>query len=544
VSEHNGAAGIQCTACSGGSYTFDGWRDVLRVLYAGMEHGAGSDLALRDCDSDLRRSLAESYSSLFEGGCSSGTCGAVTRAFRPGDLSSASILLLSALGLPEASASPYCNARRATDTWAAPPAPPSQPPNAPPYYADFQDNDPIRRSCAGTGNLPLTPGGEPPNEPTEQVCSGRGDLGLVLPIAPPPVTATNSPVPYPVTPCSRGKFVFGAAPSKPSAGTPSGTSDYCPNGDAPFFVNRCLLPATIESDTRCLNGRNNLPAFEFNPATAIATDGRVYNLHLRRDAVGNYARDTATHSIVGAFYRIHSTRTLTTPANQNTCTQAESGDQLGCLAQASACSLSLAEKRAGLFSGTRNVALGGIEPTVPNIQRALNAADPLAYPLVSKVYLNSMMGLLGLTDVESNSLWTCWQQAPVMGAATIDAKYVPLGQNPICVDFDERQCSGVDLNKNSCKRGLNLCPPAPTYSVAPQTTNVGSQISLSASVVDPDGDPIQYVWTASSGTIADKFAAQTSYTCTEAGTHVITLRVYDGRCFQTQHTVNVNVTCN
>ncbi len=87
-------------------------------------------------------------------------------------------------------------------------------------------------------------------------------------------------------------------------------------------------------------------------------------------------------------------------------------------------------------------------------------------------------------------------------------------------------------------------PSAPSYSVAPQTTNVGSQIALNASVVDPDGDPIQYVWTTTAGTIADKFAPQTSYTCTAAGTHTITLRVYDGRCFQSQHTVTVNVTCN
>ncbi len=75
------------------------------------------------------------------------------------------------------------------------------------------------------------------------------------------------------------------------------------------------------------------------------------------------------HSVVGAFYRIHSTRTLEAAADQNACTQAESGDQLGCLAQASACSLSLAGKRGGMTWQTRNLALGGIEPTVQNIQR-------------------------------------------------------------------------------------------------------------------------------------------------------------------------------
>ncbi len=45
-----------------------------------------------------------------------------------------------------------------------------------------------------------------------------------------------------------------------------------------------------------------------------------------------------------------------------------------------------------------------------------------------------MVGLLGLSDVESSSFWTCWQQRPTVDAAAIDAKLVTLGQNPICVD--------------------------------------------------------------------------------------------------------------
>src|SRR5262249_23739833 len=40
------------------SYTFTDWKDVLRVLYAGMDHNAGSAIANRNCASDLRKALA------------------------------------------------------------------------------------------------------------------------------------------------------------------------------------------------------------------------------------------------------------------------------------------------------------------------------------------------------------------------------------------------------------------------------------------------------------------------------------------------------
>jgi hypothetical protein len=47
------------------------WRDVLRLLYAGMPAGASTDILQRDCNSSARRSLVNNWDDLFEGSCTS-----------------------------------------------------------------------------------------------------------------------------------------------------------------------------------------------------------------------------------------------------------------------------------------------------------------------------------------------------------------------------------------------------------------------------------------------------------------------------------------
>jgi len=67
----------------GGSYTFTDWRDVLRVLYAGMSTPADTNLADRNCASAVRQALAANWSLLFQGTCPSGNCPAgIKHAFR------------------------------------------------------------------------------------------------------------------------------------------------------------------------------------------------------------------------------------------------------------------------------------------------------------------------------------------------------------------------------------------------------------------------------------------------------------------------------
>ena len=84
--------------------------------------------------------------------------------------------------------------------------------------------------------------------------------------------------------------------------------------------------------------------------------------------------------------------------------------------------------------------------------------------------------------------------------------------------------------------GLNVCPELQFLFVAPLKVAVGSNISVEATVVDPDDDPVSYEWTANAGSFADPNAAATTYTCTQPGLRTITLTTNDGGdCEQQTH---------
>jgi hypothetical protein len=532
VSERNGVPGLQCPGCVDGSYTLGGFRDLLRIVYAGLPEAAGADMAQRDCNSDLRHSIAAGYLALFEG-CAGASCSELRHAFRPGESADSSEVLLSLLGLPPSLSAPFCNADGTQAN--------------PPYAPDYQDKDPIRRPCAGTGNLPGPPtgtlGGSPSVEATEQVCSASGDLGLVLPISPPKQRSPEAPTPYPSGYCAKGKFKFAPAAKQATDSSvfpPKPRFERCPNGDLSVLGGQCLVPTALDGSALCINGKNNAPSFRFDAGAPAVVDGRVYNLHLRRDSTGNYATDSQNRQVVGAFHRLHATRSLNSSAATGTCSDADGAKAIGCLAQASPCSLGMAAKRAGQYIGTKNLALGGIEPSAQNVQRLLTEpADPLTYPLSLKMYAASMRGMDKITELSQWSLGQCFEnQGKVESAATVTG-YVPLGVPPVCVDFDERQC-GALFNSDACTDGVNVCPNFGVFSVAPLQTNVGGQIGVAATASDPDGGFVLFLWTAPAGTFANPEASSTTYSCTALGTHTITLLINDGSCTKEK---TVQVTC-
>jgi hypothetical protein len=92
-------------------YTFNGWRDVLRVLLAGFTHdiiGTGApQWAARDCNSPIRQTLANSYGNFFENNCSAtagdatgGVCAQIRHIFRRDDFSGTTDTVVALLGLP------------------------------------------------------------------------------------------------------------------------------------------------------------------------------------------------------------------------------------------------------------------------------------------------------------------------------------------------------------------------------------------------------------------------------------------------------------
>jgi hypothetical protein len=429
------------------------WRDVLRVVYAGMEQGDGNTIANRDCNGAVRRLIVNNWGNLFENsGCTAGNCTQLRHAFRRDEESGTTDVFVSLLNLPSfvfapaaSQRSPFCNARTTATNGTEPAAP-----NSPPYHMEFQDNDPIRRTCLGTFNLPLTAGAEPPpdcttpfspNVPgkcavysgTEQVCNKDGTLGIVLPINPPPSTSATSTNPYslsnPADPtsapkvCSRGKFIFGQAPGKASAGTPSGPSDYCPNGDTPFFVNRCFVPAATDNDSNCLNGRNNLPAFEFNSTLANAIDGRVYNLTLRNTPGGDIARIKRPNAttlggapleaqIIGAFYRLHVSRSGRSVAHDGAssnpvpaavfenCREENATKQIGCLVTRNQCSIGYAGREAADATfGSVSVQVDAVPPTDECVRNLITNPGQ-KYQIARKLYLNTAQGFENIDSVD------------------------------------------------------------------------------------------------------------------------------------------------
>ncbi len=90
---------------------------------------------------------------------------------------------------------------------------------------------------------------------------------------------------------------------------------------------------------------------------------------------------------------------------------------------------------------------------------------------------------------------------------------------------------------------FNICSQLTKVVVSPLQTSVGNDISLFSAATDEEGDPIAYLWTSSSGSIADPTAASTTYTCTEVGDDDITILVTDDGGSYCMSMWTVPVTC-
>ncbi len=91
---------------------------------------------------------------------------------------------------------------------------------------------------------------------------------------------------------------------------------------------------------------------------------------------------------------------------------------------------------------------------------------------------------------------------------------------------------------------LNVCPTVTSVGASPSNVTTGSSLSLSGAAVDPDSgpSPLAYSWTATSGTITNPSSANATFTCSAAGTAMITLSVFDGDATCSSHQ-SVTVTC-
>lgn len=428
------AASAVAPSCDIKFATGNDWRDVLRLLYTGASPssnaGAGS---VANCSSPERRALVDNWASLFNGSCSGSiACTRVHHAFRRSDLSGTTDTFLSLLGLPAITAAPFCNSaglgRAGTLT----------------NSSDFDDADPIRRPCVGRGDLANS----------EQVCNNvnatganQNTLGVVTVVF---VPETHAGLPadqvYATPNCSLGFFEWRDNPAQ---------VPLCPYG-LPPQVGACLLPfqtpdGGVTKNFACLNRQTNRGFFlESNNG-----DGRVYNLITRRsDAV--ILRDPNQRRLVGSFYRIHTTRTLT--GGVANCQLGSSTTQLGCLAAASPCSISFAGREGLSQAGTAALRVRGRAPTVADIQ-ALITNPAAAYPISRKLYYNSVvnpniasLGTAGTVAFrqQQQALKTCFANAAQAKTACESAGFVEAPNGPQCEDFNEVTACNAASNTNAC----------------------------------------------------------------------------------------------
>ncbi len=396
------------------------------------------------------------------------------------------------------------------------------------YNPDFQDNDPIRRGCTGTYDS-KTDGSEPNAGPAEQVCRARrarlgtgfapaGTLGLVLSINPPPTTPATIAQAYPTKPCKFGVFSqIGPAPTTGSVAPqdpeyPAATRaiikvDRCPNGDIPSFLTpsagKCFVPLAADGDPACINGRNNLPAATVDGAAQCTTggidttdridpvkgtftgggggDGRVYNLHLyfldTADGKIKYrtiVRNGAAVNITSAFYRIHTSRTLTGTGTGG-CQESTATKQIGCLVQASPCSIGYAggEAKDTLPIGTAvGFKINALDPSKSGIRKLINTGTP--YPLSRQLWINSMAGFENVTGQELE-LAKCFAGAVTAapfatGLEHLEDIITQRGfttrgdgadpkRNPGCVDYPQQLATNA-APFNGCNQPLIATTPA------------------------------------------------------------------------------------
>jgi hypothetical protein len=346
VVDQNGD-GLVCPSCTGNVYTFTDWRDALRIIYGGQHAHitsgvcgsalpARSPIAEKNCNSDVRRQLVASWSTMFEGGCTDTECTqGLKHAWRRDDASGTTDSFLEILSLPAIASVPFCNGTDSGTIGGSTAGSVSNFANA--------DADPIRRTC----------------ENAEQICTGTGananTNGLVL-----PVRSQVGDEPYfGITESCANPISVGAFGDVQNTDFPAPT--VCLNGGA-VIGGTCKLPKREGTGTapvgfNCMANANNDPPGTTSPATF---DARIYNSRPRLPnglPIAQANNPAVTPARQSPWYRMHQTRVLT-GANVPNCRELDASDQIGCFVNASPCSIG--------FAGVGAVGDASTPDTYPN----------------------------------------------------------------------------------------------------------------------------------------------------------------------------------
>jgi hypothetical protein len=527
------------TSCSSDIRTTiaNSWADLFQTQCAGSDPNQGCSAAVQTtAQTGGAGTTAGLWSTNLN--ASGAPTGGIQHAFRRDDGATTSNVFASLIGLSTPSATsnnnfgstPFCNAiAEQIGTTNPPPAPKAAPGTIVHYCnaswnncnlaasstaavsigyppTDYQDNDPIRRACIGTGSLSG-------NRASEQVCDRDGTLGLVVPVTSSDYVSTNGGTQYPVGKCNGGA-IFGEAPIVINSSTGRTAFGRCPNGDLNFGGGSCGIPVDgtggggNNGSTACMTDNSFRSPFSVDASTPLngvapsAADGRVYNAHvfagLTYTGLSNnqYVRDTIGRQLQGAFYRIHSARPAiitSSPYALVSCTASAADDQVACLTQASPCSIGFGGKEVVSWGANQsppiasNVAalkINQIDPAPACIAGSGSTPAKFIYPFSRKLYLNSIVGfgnLSGLADDPANDQ---------LKLAEYEGRYAGTGNNgiddvlaqqkfvlvpstvnggqPFCEDYNEQMVCATPATANV--NGCQASPPAGIPGQGGQTT--------------------------------------------------------------------------
>lgn len=402
VTELNSVSGLQCPGCTGTSYKFANSFDVLKVLFAGVHNNGG-----KDCNSDVRHSLVANWDALHEGTCTTGTCTALSHAWRRDDLSGTTDAFLALLGLPSISSKPFCNGN------------------------STEDLDPIRRACAAD----------------DQTCNADGKAGLVLPVFVPDLAPAFEGQAYATAACQTGKF--GLAPSKNTDLGGGVIKRDCPEKESFSIAGFCLAPQTSAGSFRCNSVKNNPNVFFAN----LTDDARLFNRWVRTDA-GDIALDKAGRPETFGWHKVRT----------NVCREQSSTLQIGCLVGEYDCSWGFAGLEASTgVPNAKSLNVNSISPTVSTVREILAASPVNPYPLARKLYMGSLKGFGNITDAKEAALSQCVRNEAWADFAAATSGFIPLAvqatpKAPVCEDFPETDCNGLtfscDINADCGAAGI------------------------------------------------------------------------------------------
>lgn len=418
---------------TGGTYTFNNSLDVLRLLYGGLHHdgpkntATDPELGTFDAGSDVRRSLADSWGTLFQHAPAT-PAAKLNHAWRrpdPAGVTNAFIALVNfgvrGLGsFPSTTlatkTNPFANTGDANGLNANTHLPAGFPWNStvksPAGPGDFADDDPIRRPAL-KGPNPSTTSSTAVD--LDQVAENDGTLGLVLVAWPPDALTGAQPTTdtaYPRLSCTTGKYdllTLGSGLTINTTNLPPEGGPFSGQVFIPYFLDTSVTPNVKHYS--CLQKSTNQPPF----GAPTPRDNRAWNLVVRNDSNGQVYKDNNARFLLHAgFYRAHTTlsNTLVTPGTPSSglvlAKQLTSDAQEGALVAAEPQSLAFSARGVDVanpsvaalsLSGETSLGTAGqFDPTAasyPTDQNIKNLVLPGAtpvYPLARRLYAATLVG--------------------------------------------------------------------------------------------------------------------------------------------------------